>query len=199
MSRILALPAAALCLVAATAAKAGEPAGREGLYGRVNLNAGFLSFSGDGDSRDATTGVSTGFSVAAGHSIAKGLYLFGEFNYDFAPSPSAGENGPEDLSLSLLSVGPGVAWYLSGDLYLTAFVGYAHVSHGMGEVETSIGGLGLKAGVGQEWLLAERFALGVGAHVFWGSVSGEVEFAGVQREVAGNPLGFGLSLSGRYD
>ena len=207
MNRVVGLLAASFCLVASSSAAAQDmnpttaPTGagqHEGFYGRVNLNAGYLSLS-NSDADSSISGLGTGFSLAAGHSVMKNLYLFAEFNYDLALSPSLSVGGNDagdelDLSMSFLSVGPGAAYYLPNDIYLSAMVGYTSASVGIGDADSDAAtGFGLKIGAGKEWAMADQFNLGVGANFFFGSVSVE------DSDSSSTPMGIGLALSGRYN
>ena len=202
--------AATLCLVASPSAGAEEKnvtsapragAQHEGFYGRVNANANYLSLTlSDARNELTVSGIGTGFSLAAGHSVAKNLFLFGEFGYDLAFNPTLSSGGrsvdTEDSSLSFLSVGPGAAYYLPSDIYLLATVSWSSVSmNSDGGDSEPLTGFGVKVGAGKEWTMSDSVALGLGANLFMGSVSHE-DF---EDDVDAATMGIGLSFSGVYN
>lgn len=206
---------AAVCGVALSAGAQEAPAGAEagrlgGVYARASLVATWMQHleSRESSGMEATDfaygGPGTGFSLAAGHAVASDLYLFAELRYDTALAPreiSGAVTRFDGLSLSYLTVGPGAAWYF-GDWWLSGMVGFArtHVSADQAPDTESLTGFGVRVGAGHQWSLAEGIGLGVGADIFWGSVSNTIQPAvGPAQEFGGTPLAFGLNVSALYN
>lgn len=215
MNRMVGVLAAAVCLVASSPAVAQEPspAGsarmgeREGLYGRVGLDTGYMSL-GVGDRDAGASGLGTGLNLQAGYMIVPNLALFGEFNYQAALGLSAtnelGEDLKdsvlEDMSMSYLSIGPGAAYFLASDVFLQGSLLYSQVDLSLdgGEGEP-LTGFGFRLGAGKDFRMSDRFLLGVGANFFYGILTQTIDTPLGKSERDGNAMAFGVTLSASYN
>lgn len=195
MSRRVGAVLAAICLSSPAAAQAVTGPGKhEGLYARAGVSGNYLSLTRGVESFRA---LGTGFSIAAGHAVLPGLFFFGAFDYDLAIDPEMERDGRaqifDGLSMRYLSIGPGAAFYLPSDYYLSLTLSWSSVSvtsDANPDAEASTG-FGARIGVGKEWGVFGPLSLGVGANFFVGSVSREGD--------TGTPMAAGLAISALYD
>jgi len=215
MNRLVGMLAASVCLVASSSAAAQEmsPAGtmkkgeREGIFGRIGLDTGYMSTSA-GERDYSIGGIGTGLNLQAGYMIIPNLALFGEFNYQTALSLSGtddeGNDLPdaflEDTSMSYLSVGPGVAYFLANDIFLQGSLLYSSTSVSSGDSDSDpFTGFGFRVGAGKDFRMSDDFLLGVGANFFYGILSQTVGEGSASVDVDANAMSFGLTLSASYN
>lgn len=139
---------------------AGE-AHADGLFVRTLIGPGGLhATSGQGsDGSDFGAGI----SVAIGARIANRFVLSAEGFYD-------GGVGIDDRK-GMFAVGPSVGYFLAENLYASATLAAARIeiSHGDSGYGSDTG-YGVNAQLGQGWRVSERWAFGIAAQLFVGSI-----------------------------
>lgn len=148
----------------------------DGFFLQLQTGPSFLSVSQD--DVDMTIGGSGfGFNLAIGGSPIENLVIFGELVSQVAMSPTLELGGEEfesddSVSLSLASIGPGVAYYFGkSNFFLSGSIAMAQAT-----LETELGssgasGVGFRLGAGKEWWVADQWGIGVGANVFTASLT----------------------------
>lgn len=163
--RILSLLVAAVALVGASKAEARllEPK-HEGFFLRFQAGPGYMQADLD---RDATLRGGAGtLGVAIGGTVAPNLILYGEIVAQSSPDPHL-EMGrfsgiAEDLTITYTGFGPGLAYYLPGNFYLS---GSLHVARAEIEMPGVRGrtelGIGTRLSLGKEWWVSSDWGLGL--------------------------------------
>lgn len=154
-------------------------AARRGFFMRAEVGGGYRSFSmKQSDLRLTGGGASAAFLV--GGNVVPNLILLGELGVNTIVNPDirVGDAAVEtnDVSTSLVSVGPGVLYYvMPANLSLGTSLLFSKASVSRADVklaETKFGyGATLRAG--KEWWLGSRAALGI---------TGQLTFAAMQDE-----------------
>jgi len=182
MSRRLAPSVAACALLISSAAFAQTATGGEDrahqhrdLFLRLEAGGGYLRSSATVNGLSGSiSGPAGSLGVSLGWSIQENLSIFGHLSWSAAPSPtvSLGDSSGSQSLLSFLSGGPGVNYYfMPSNYYVSAMVlltGLFTASQAGGSGSSEVG-LGLKAAVGKEWWVSDRWGLGVAGQFSFGS------------------------------
>ena len=151
-----------------------------GLFVRGALGAG--GFTADDDLNDATLSGGAGmFSIDLGGALAQDLALHGRLAVNSVFEPTLSSDGEElgdldDTSLTLTLLGVGLTYYTPANVYLTGVLGVSRASFQLdGDEYDAMTGAGLMAEIGYEWLLGNKFGLGVGGRLELHSVRGDGE------------------------
>jgi hypothetical protein len=186
--QLFAVGSGLLALFFSSASQA-APHARDGFYLQLATGIGAPQFSSTAhnpyfnpalDYADHRSGPSLNGSLFLGVPLAPGLALGvgGLVAAVWSSAPDRTENGQrvtwEDgggpYIQTLAAAGPFVDYYPSARFgwHVQALVGYATL--GQGDVNTSApGGVGLMAGVGQDWWISERWSVGFLARVLYAS------------------------------
>jgi hypothetical protein len=151
------------------------PYSHDGFFLRLTGGLGYLAASETVDG--ATLGYSGfGFTFggALGGAVAPNLIVFGEivgttaFNADqsYAGSPQ----GVSGLDVTLLGVGPGIAYYIEpANVYLSGTLAFSKVSftntYSQYPVNDTNWGVGASFSIGKEWWIGRRWAFGFAGQV----------------------------------
>jgi hypothetical protein len=143
----------------------------EGFYIRPDLGFGYLRASGSPGGVDASIGgAGATFGIAVGGTVSENSVLAFHL-WDMVvsnPSYSIGGTTVEniDATLTLLAFGPQYTHYTPDNLYfsLTPSLTRATLTS-QGSTEDSNWGFGMRAAIGKEWWVADRWGLGVAGHL----------------------------------
>lgn len=203
------LLAATLALLPAGAR--GEPPGGEGADAtahrhlgfvfRLDAGVGFLGTSAYVNGVAASvSGVSLSAGAVAGWAVAENLVLAGDLFFTYAPTPVFSFGGrhetPGDSGLSLLGIGPHLTWYfMPENVYVSVTPALVFRSlRAFGAYEDARVGFGAKVAVGEEWWVADHWAIGIAAQFFLGLNQGTGE-----AQKLWTTLGGALAFSATYD
>ncbi len=137
-------------------------------HGDLGIAGSTSETSSFGDSAEISGG-GAGFSLAAGGAVVPNLILGGELWGVSVNEPEVsdrlGSGTLRDVTYSVYGFGPRVTWYLMPvNLYFSVTPSITQLSLDYDEFdETSETdwGLGLRAAVGKEWFVSDRWGLGV--------------------------------------
>lgn len=166
---------------AAYAAPAYQPPGfhdHDGFYLRLLIGPGYLysSASYEGESI-SVKGVGGTFSIAAGGIVSRNLAIFGEVTGTSISDPTVDEGGDsgtaDGYTMTLVGLGPGLAYYLGGNAYLSATLLLSKLSVSADDsdqtAETDWGFGGALAG-GKEWWVSDNWGLGIAGQLSLNSI-----------------------------
>lgn len=201
MNRVFGVCAAAALLATATTASAQETKqGHEGVYGRLDVGANYMSMSSS--KPDASvSGIGTAFTLTGGYAVIPNLVVHGEFGYAMALSPGATFGGKDlevdGLSLNFLTVGPGATYFLDNGISFGGALLYASAkASAKGDTDGDAStGFGLRLGAGKDIWLSEQFALNAGADFLFAAVSVGEGAAKTDQ----NAMSFGLRIGGSFN
>ncbi len=172
-----------------------------GFVFRLDAGIGFLGTSAYVNGVAASvSGVSLSAGAVAGWAVAENLVLAGDLFFTFAPTPVFSYGGqhetPGDSGLSLLGIGPHLTWYfMPENVYVSVTPALVFRSlRAFGTYEDARVGFGTKVAVGEEWWVADHWAIGVAAQFFLGLNQG----TGDQQKLW-TTLGGALAFSATYD
>jgi hypothetical protein len=156
----------------------GAPFQHTGFHFRGLVGPGYSSATASIVGMDlGVSGVSLGFDVALGTSIADNTVIYFEVARDFTLSPSASVNGSDvgasNVSTNLSTLGLGVAYYfMPTNAYLSFSFALSQlaVEVNSGVSATTKWGPGVSVAVGREWWVANNLGMGVAAHLVVASV-----------------------------
>jgi len=143
----------------------------DGLYLRLLAGVGYLhnsaSYSGV---TETETGVGPTLAIAVGGVLVPNLVLYGEFSATIVSDPHY-DNGSTSGTASgvdetLASIGPGVAYYLDGNMYLSGTLLFSKISYSdsndsSNSVDGTNFGIGLGLTFGKEWWVSRDWGVGV--------------------------------------
>lgn len=151
----------------------------DGFYLRCLLGVGYLhnSFSYNGTSV-SVSGVGGTFGFAIGGVVSPNLVVYGELLGTSVADPTV-DNGTTSgtesgLTTTLAGFGPGVAYYLDGNMYLSGTVLFTRISFTDSNTNEQLGStnLGFGAGLtfGKEWWVSTDWGLGVSGQLMFASM-----------------------------
>jgi hypothetical protein len=179
-STIVAAALSACGVLAVAGEAAADPRTHDGFQFRGTVGPGYLSTSVSQNGADfSIKGVSGDFDMYFGGTPVKGLVVGGMFNWATAFGPSITSNGqsvttPGSNSLSLLTVGPYVNYYLdpTNGLYFLGMIGYGAESYTQnGQSGNSPGGPAFALGAGYDFWVSDEWSLGVLGRFTYGSLT----------------------------
>ncbi len=142
----------------------------DGLYVRLLAGPGYLHNSASYNGVTETeTGVGFTMGVAVGGVVAPNLVLYGEFSATMVSDPHF-DNGTTSgnasgITETLASLGPGIAYYLDGNMYLSGTLLLSKISYSDSNSSNSVDGtnfgFGLGLTFGKEWWVSPDWGLGV--------------------------------------
>lgn len=149
----------------------------DGFYLRLVAGLGYLHNSASsGGSTLKVSGVGGTFGLAAGGIIARNLAVYGEIIGTSASEPSVemgGESGTMSGSMTLAGFGPGLAYYLDNNAYLSGTFTFSQLSasddNGNDAGETDMG-FGASLSGGKEWWVSDDWGLGVAGQLMLASM-----------------------------
>jgi hypothetical protein len=159
---------------------AADPRTHDGFQFRGTVGPGYLSTSASiGQESLSIKGVSGDFDIYLGGTPARGLVIGGMLNWATAFGPSVTVNGQSytgtgSTSLSLLTIGPYVNYYLdpAEGLYFLGMIGYGAESYTQnGASGNSPGGPAFALGAGYDFWVSDEWSLGVLGRFTYGSLS----------------------------
>jgi hypothetical protein len=142
----------------------------DGLYLRLLLGVGYLhssaSYSGVSDK---ISGVGETFGVAVGGSVTPNLVVYGEFFGTSVSDPTVEEGGSSatasGLTATMAGIGPGVAYYLDGNMYVSGTLLLTKLSfsdsNSTDQLASTDWGFGAGLTFGKEWWVSRDWGLGV--------------------------------------
>jgi len=143
----------------------------DGFYLRVLLGLGYLHNSASYQGASYTlSGPGATFGLALGGVVAPNLVVYGEVistavsDPHFDDGTSSGTYSGETVSLT--SIGPGVAYYLDGNMYLSGTLLFSKISYSdsndsSNSVDGTDLGVGLGLTLGKEWWVSHDWGLGI--------------------------------------
>ena len=179
-STILAAALTVCGVLAIAGEAAAEPRTHDGFQFRGTAGPGYLSTSASqGGSDVSIKGLSGDFGIYLGGTPVTGLVIGGMFEWATAFGPSVSVNGQSlngggSTSLSLLTVGPYVNYYLdpANGLYFLGMIGYGVESYTQnGASGNSPGGPAFALGAGYDLWVSNEWSLGVLGKFTYGSLS----------------------------
>lgn len=201
MNRVFGVCAAAALLATATTASAQDmKQGHEGVYGRLDVGANYMSLS-NSDLDASVSGIGTALTLTAGYAVIPNLVVHGEFGYAMALSPGMSLGGKDmdvdGLAMNFLTVGPGATYFLDNGISFGGALLFASAkvtATGATDTDASTG-FGLRLGAGKDIWLSEQFALNAGADFLFAAVSaGEGDAKSSE-----NAMSFGLRIGGSFN
>jgi len=150
----------------------------DGFYLRLLGGGGYLSnsFSGGGYTVKLSGAAAT-IGVAVGGAIVPDLIIYGEFLDTIASSPKMdinGQSGTASGSVDLIGFGPGLAYYLATNTYLSATLLFSKVqisdSKGNNTQNASDMGVGGSGTIGQEWWVSTDWGIGLAGQFTYASM-----------------------------
>ena len=143
----------------------------DGLYLRLLAGVGYLHNSASyGGVSETETGVGPTLAIAIGGVLVPNLVLYGEFSATMVSDPHF-DNGTTSGNASgvtetLASIGPGIAYYLDGNMYLSGTLLFSNISYSdsndsSNSVDGPNFGVGLGLTFGKEWWVSRDWGLGV--------------------------------------
>lgn len=151
----------------------------DGFYLRCLLGLGYLhnSASSSGSSI-SVSGVGGTFGLAIGGVVAPNLVIYGELLGTSVSDPTVddGTNSAtaSGLTTTLAGFGPGVAYYLDGNMYLSGALLFTRISFSDSSTNEQLGStnLGFGAGLtfGKEWWVSTDWGLGVSGQLMFASM-----------------------------
>ena len=142
----------------------------DGFYLRALLGLGYLhtsaSYAGDSEK---VYGVGVTFGLAVGGVVAPNLVVYGEFFGTSASDPTFESNGSSatasGLTATMAGIGPGVAYYLDGNMYLSGTLLFTKRSFSDSDTNDQLAstnwGIGAGLTFGKEWWVTGDWGLGV--------------------------------------
>lgn len=150
----------------------------EGFYLRFHLGLGYTSMNASDAGNDISiSGAGGAFGIAAGFAVRPNLIIYGEIFDDIAVNPDVEVNGQtgttDNVNAGVIGLGVGVKYYMMpANVYFAGTLAMAQLTvqeDGQEVGETDFGpGVSLMAG--KEWLVSNKWGVGVGAQVFFGSM-----------------------------
>jgi hypothetical protein len=157
-----------------------DPRTHDGFQFRGTVGPGYLSTSTSQNGGDVSfKGLSGNLDIYLGGTPARGLVVGGTLNWATAFGPSVtfngqSVNGAGNNTLSLLTVGPYVNYYLdpTQGLYFLGMIGYGAESYTQNGVsESSPGGPAFALGAGYDLWVSDEWSLGVLGRFTYASLS----------------------------
>jgi hypothetical protein len=148
----------------------------DGFYLRLTMGLGYLNTSVPmSEDRGTLYGVAGSFAAAFGGTIAPNLIIYGEISGMSATDPEFSYRGTsitqKDLTFSMITFGPGLAYYLQpANVYFSGSVGFGYFvfennddyDWNSNRNETDLG-FGFSTTMGKEWWVTADWGLGVAA------------------------------------
>ncbi len=143
-----------------------------GLFFRPDLGFGYMASkepTGNPSLGDATiSGPAVVFGVAVGGAVAENVILAGHLYGSTVPSPkvsfsTGAPGGTSSATLSMVGVGPELTYYfMPSNVYISGTLAVTRMTATQNNVSASSdAGFGLKAAIGKEWWVGDRWGLGV--------------------------------------
>jgi hypothetical protein len=153
----------------------GPPPGaheHDGFYMRLTMGGGYLHASTSQDGMTTSlSGAGLSLNMALGGSVTHNWIVFGEVSVSSASAPVREDTGYPDKTLdnqtlSLISVGPGVAYYFDSlNLYLSGAVTMSMLTldrdNSNSSQELTRSGFGASFMVGKEWWVSSDWGVGI--------------------------------------
>jgi hypothetical protein len=158
-----------------------RPYSHEGLFLRVTGGLGYLAASeSSGGTTLSYSGFGFSFAGAIGGAVAPNLIIFGEvlgttaFNAD--QTYGGVSQGLSGLDVTLLGVGPGVAYYIEpANVYLSSTLAFSTVSFTDTSSQYTVSdtnwGVGASFTVGKQWWIGGRWGFGFAGQVHLASMT----------------------------
>jgi hypothetical protein len=148
----------------------------DGFYLRCLIGPGYLYTSATYQgSTLKISGVGASIGFAAGGVVAPNLAIYGELLGTAASNPTVdqdGDSGELDGTATVASFGPGIAYYLPGNSYLSGTLLFSQLSvsgDGFDEDLTDIG-FGAALTGGKEWWVSTDWGIGVAGQLGFSSM-----------------------------
>jgi hypothetical protein len=150
----------------------------DGFYLRLLIGPGYLYNTASYQGETASIkGVGGTFSVAAGGIVSRNLAIFGEITGTSVSNPTVeagGYSGTADGStMTFMGLGPGLAYYLDGNAYLSGTLLLAKLSSSNENSNTtgeSDWGFGGALAGGKEWWVSDNWGVGVAGQLALSSI-----------------------------
>jgi hypothetical protein len=152
----------------------------DGFFLRLTLGPGYLHNSASYQGQTIKlSGVGGTFGVAAGGVISPNLVIYGEAIGTTVTDPSYDEGSgsvtANDTTLSTVGIGPGIAYYLDGNAYLSATLAltkmsWSYDSYGYSTSYDTDWGFGGSLSGGKEWWVSDNWGLGVAGQLMLASM-----------------------------
>lgn len=151
----------------------------DGFYLRALIGPGYLHNSANINGYTSTeSGVGLTMGIAIGGVVAPNLIVYGEFLATTVSDPqyddgavSGTENG---VTATFAGVGPGIAYYLDQNLYLSGTLLFSRVSYSYDDTsyadDATDLGIGLGLTIGKEWWVSHDWGLGVSGQFLMASM-----------------------------
>jgi len=142
----------------------------DGLYLRLLLGVGYLHGSARYlGSSESVHGVGGTFGLAVGGSVNPSLVIYGELLGTSVSDPTVEANGTSGtasgVTATMAGIGPGVAYYLDDNLYLSGTLLFSKLSfsdtNSNDQYASTNWGIGAGLTVGKEWWISHDWGLGV--------------------------------------
>lgn len=181
----------------------------DGFYLRFTLGPSAFAASANDAAETSVSGTGGAFGLALGFAIAPNIILYGEVYDNIAIGPTI-ESGAlevetdEDTAFGVVGIGPGIAFYLPSNFYLSGTLAFSRLvvdpdTEEDDDEATSDLGLGLAAAVGKEWWVSSNWGLGLALQLYLGGMKdgdGETEEGDdVTWGAAGLALAFSATLN----
>jgi hypothetical protein len=177
----------------------------DGVFLRLTFGPSYTTMNSELEGSEATvSGFGPQFGIALGGAIAPNFIIFGEVLANSAIDPTLEADGQEfsgSGSASVLGIGPGAAFYFSGNAYLSATLAFSQISvsdadgNEVGESDFGIGGNLL---LGNEWWVAPNWGVGAAAQIFLARMKDKND-GGFVEVPTWTTLGIGILLSASYN
>ncbi len=139
----------------------------DGFFLRLTLGPGYLyNSASQGGSTLKVSGVGGTFGIAAGGAIAPNVVVYGEAIGTTVSDPTVDLDGQsataDGTTVSTVGIGPGIAYYLDGNAYLSATLAMTKmsVSNDYSSADTEWG-FGASLSGGTEWWVSDNWGVGV--------------------------------------
>lgn len=149
------------------------------------------------------TGNGATLSFALGGALTPSVIVFGELFASIASRPDVeigGVSVMSDGSARVSGMGPGVAYYFPGNLYLSGTLAFSRLTaadeNGDSVGESEIG-LGMNTLIGKEWWVSPNWGLGVAGQIFLGRMADND--AGADNPPKWGVAALGVLFSATYD
>ena len=142
----------------------------DGLYLRFLLGPGYLHASASyGGVSQKVSGVGGTFGVAVGGSLNPNLVIYGELLGTSVSDPTLDYGGTSGtasgLTVTMVGLGPGVAYYFDGNLYVSGTLLFTKLSFSDSNTSDQLAstnwGFGAGLTFGKEWWVSRDWGLGV--------------------------------------
>jgi hypothetical protein len=155
----------------------------DGFYLRMQLGVSSNTFTGRSGGRTVQfSGTGGSFDIALGYSLTSHLVVYGELLFAGA-ADGEGQilvngvgQGQASVDNNLYGIGPGAAYYLSWNFFLTTsfLLASCNEMEGGGNVTVNgKAGFAFEALVGKEWWVSDNWGLGVSGQMILGTMHGQ--------------------------